>query len=488
MKLSCPHCSQTLELTPEVHAQLQGQPHFDCPECGGAIAVPPMTPQRPSRPEPKAPQAAASTANAVAKTQLGLSRNMRWLGLAALLVLGAVGVFVALRGGNTINTTQNIQQFINNQFFQNLLTSGKATRQALEEMLAIHADESNYVGVSRDKLTWAQAQDLARRAGAQVLALEPEGHDLRQPRLERLAKLFPELHGLTTWVSDADLPALVDSPDLAHASTPERPRQALFQWFSLPEDKRHWMKVVSTNPPSPHLFKTNEFVRAKVEFNNPGPEEVSITVQGLNKGKTVSNVYQASKGSYPVGKGSDEAGFSVRQNSEVDVIQFTMREAVSRKTLVVASLPVKMEWKRDMSDYDLELIAVKAPATLSAKKEIRIPAKAGQKFKVDLTARYKTPSTTKLASHLYLEEAKILPPEIIAELNKNYATTIHFDTGSRPGYKAVVGPGEISYELTGYAPKEPGTYTFKMMLGLFDYQNWSTILKNEHTVTLEVTP
>ena len=41
MNLTCPHCSQTLELTPDVLAALQGQPHFACPMCEGQVAVPP---------------------------------------------------------------------------------------------------------------------------------------------------------------------------------------------------------------------------------------------------------------------------------------------------------------------------------------------------------------------------------------------------------------------------------------------------------------
>lgn len=42
MNLTCPHCSQTLDLAPEVLAALQGQPLFACPMCEGHMAVPQM--------------------------------------------------------------------------------------------------------------------------------------------------------------------------------------------------------------------------------------------------------------------------------------------------------------------------------------------------------------------------------------------------------------------------------------------------------------
>lgn len=487
MNITCPHCSQTLELTPEVHAQLQGQPHFACPLCQGLMAVPPIAPP-PPRPALRQTPSYAKAGAAIGQTQKGMSRNMRVLGIAALLLLGVLAAFLAMRGGNVFNTNQNIQQIINNQFFQNLITSGKTSRQALEEMADIQADGEDFVGVSRDKLTWQEAQDLAKRTSSQILTIEPVGNDLRKPHLDRLTKLFPVLHGLTSWVSEEDLPTLIDSPDLAHATTPERPRQALFQWFSLPEDKRPWVKIKSTTPASPHAFNVGEWVRAKVEYNNPGPNAVRIWVGGSKDGRGVGDISDGSQPHQP-GKGEKEGGFALRRTGEADVIRVTMVDDVTKQTLLVTTLPVSMEWKRDDNAFDIELISVKPPSALSPAKELRIPAKAGQRFKLDLTAKYKTPTTmsTKLASNLLMREANILPPEFIAELSKNHSTTWHFDTQSRPGYKSVFGQGEISFDLTGYAPKTKGTYTFNMNLGLFDSITWDTIKMNEHKVTLEVT-
>ena len=36
MKISCPHCSQHLELDSETLIALEGAPQFDCPTCGGS--------------------------------------------------------------------------------------------------------------------------------------------------------------------------------------------------------------------------------------------------------------------------------------------------------------------------------------------------------------------------------------------------------------------------------------------------------------------
>ncbi len=486
MNIACPHCTQVIELTPEVHAQFQGRPHLACPVCQGLMAVPPM-PTRPPKQAPNRPQGSAIKAADVGRqAHQGVSRNLRILGGVALVVLAGIGVFLAMRGGNVFNTTQNIHQIINNQFFQNLISTGKTTRQTLEEMADIQADGTDFVGVSREKLTWRQAQDLARRTSSQVLAVEPAGNDLRKPHLDQLTKLFPGLHGFTSWVREEDLPALIDSPDLVHSTTPERPRWALFQWHSLPEDKRPWVKIKSTNPPSPHTFNVSEWARVKFDYNNPGPNAVRIWCRGYKGGKSVSDIFDASE-AMAAGKGEKEKGFALRRTGEVEAIQVEMVDDVTKQTLVVTTLPVSMEWKRDKAAFEVEMVTVKPPATLSPAKEVRIPAKAGQKFKLDLTARYKTPLTTKLASNLLLREANILPPEFIAELSKSHSLTWHFDTQSRPGYKSVAGKGDINFDLTGYAPKTKGTYSFNMNLGLFDSVSWDTIKMNEHRVTLEVT-
>lgn len=106
MKITCPHCSQHLELDSETLIALEGASHFNCPTCGGAVAVPEvqavLVPAKqavsslsekaisdalehdPVQPEPKK------------KPSLGLILG----GLGVLAVMAAVAV-VFLGGGTT---------------------------------------------------------------------------------------------------------------------------------------------------------------------------------------------------------------------------------------------------------------------------------------------------------------------------------------------------------------------------------------------------
>lgn len=135
---------------------------------------------------------------------------------------------------------------------------------------------------------------------------------------------------------------------------------------------------------------------------------------------------------------------------------------------------------------DIEITAIKAPVEFTPTKEVRLRAKVGEKFKMELTVWYKTPVPTKLASNLLLKEANILPPEFIAELSAKHSATWHFDTESRPGYHSVNGEDEIIFDLTGYAPKTKGEHKFRMNVGLFDKQTWATEVMKYYPVTLTV--
>jgi hypothetical protein len=54
MRFTCPHCAQNLELDSETLIALEGAPQFDCPTCGGAMAVPQTQVVRvPPKPRPQ---------------------------------------------------------------------------------------------------------------------------------------------------------------------------------------------------------------------------------------------------------------------------------------------------------------------------------------------------------------------------------------------------------------------------------------------------
>ena len=135
---------------------------------------------------------------------------------------------------------------------------------------------------------------------------------------------------------------------------------------------------------------------------------------------------------------------------------------------------------------DIELVSIDVPVEVSADKKVTIRAKSGEKFKINVTAWYRAPVSMKLASNLLMAKANILPPDLLQELQRNHNTTWHFATQSRAGYQAVSGEGDITFDLTSYAPKKSGTFTFDMNLGLFDKQTWATQVLKLYPVTLIV--
>jgi formylglycine-generating enzyme required for sulfatase activity len=137
-------------------------------------------------------------------------------------------------------------------------------------------------------------------------------------------------------------------------------------------------------------------------------------------------------------------------------------------------------------EFDIRLTGVEPPATLAADGAIRVPAQAGERFRIELTVRHRTPVETKLAANLLLREAGFLAPEVIAELEQNHNTTWHFDTESRPGYSSVQGEGTLSFDLTGYAPPQPGEHSFNLNFGLFDKATWATHILKVQPVALIV--
>ena len=48
------------------------------------------------------------------------------------------------------------------------------------------------------------------------------------------------------------------------------------------------------------------------------------------------------------------------------------------------------------------------------------------------------------------------------------------------------GEGEITFDLTAYAPRQPGKYTFTSNIGLFDKQTWATKVLKLYPTTIVV--
>lgn len=497
METTCPHCSQGIEIDPETLESLRGTSHFDCPTCSGLVPVPQaaVLPSTLPNPQVRAPRATVAPAQkqtvitSVLRTYRGLNRNVVILGTVTLLTLGGLAIFIAARkGGKTTNTKTNVtSEAINNKYFTDLIASGATTGANLQLVTNIQPMGVTYLGVSREKLTWEQAQALAKRTASQVLTIEPAGQASRRPVLDAVAGAYPELLGKTTWVMEAGEPRVLDGADVNSVTTLSRPRTALFNWYPVQTDKdRAWVRVTKITPLPRKLYKLREWVKAGVEYNNPGPGEVLIFAMPRAAGKDAEN-YGNRGLKLGKGMGAAEPEFTCTGPARVEEILITMMVAETEAILATTRVPFDAVWEPDPNIIDVEIISVRPPATLSTTKEITIPATAGEKFTLGVTARYKAPDLTKLASNLLLKEAEILPPEFIQELTANHATTWHFDTESRPGYAAVSGEGEISFDLIGYAPRQAGAHTFKTNLGLFDKQSWATKVLKFYPTTIVAT-
>ncbi len=174
-----------------------------------------------------------------------LHRNIRILGAAALLILGALGIWLAKR---PVKETHHVHQkivneIINNEYFTNLVTGGGAERSALEEVAEIVPRADGFIGLSREKLTFAQSSELAGKAGAEILDISFAAREGREELTGWLEESFPGQLGRTAWIRDNHVPKLIDSPDVfephggefySRSSGQEKalntPRHVFLQW------------------------------------------------------------------------------------------------------------------------------------------------------------------------------------------------------------------------------------------------------------------
>ncbi|MCC6884792.1 MAG: hypothetical protein IT576_21730 [Verrucomicrobiales bacterium] len=242
MKITCPHCSQTLELEPEVLAALQGQPHFACPRCKGLMAVPKAT-QPSAAPRRTGPNKPAST---ITTAQRGLNRNLLVLGVVTLLILGGVAAFLASKnGGNIFNTFQNItNQIIHNSYFTQLIADGVTTEKDLEAIAEIRPYGDGFIGVSKDAFNWGQAQDLANRTGAQILAVDEAARDTKPELLTWLSTTFSNHLSAPTWVWDQSEANVLTGVEVLAVKELDGPKKVLLHWqggengTSFPPDRQ----------------------------------------------------------------------------------------------------------------------------------------------------------------------------------------------------------------------------------------------------------
>ena len=231
-QIVCPICAETIAIDLEGLSALSGETECDCPVCGSSIAVP----QR--QPIERETAAAQSAILQVGASQSRLSnRNLIILGVTALLLLGGLGIFLATRKGPATRNTQRqvTVDVANNKFFQDLVASGATKTTDLQQITNIQPMGVTFLGLSREKLTWEQAQALAKKTGAHVLTIEPPGVAMRQPVLDAVATAYPELLG-TDELGNGRRGATSDRWDGRESSDDARPQASgAFQLVSRAE-------------------------------------------------------------------------------------------------------------------------------------------------------------------------------------------------------------------------------------------------------------
>ena len=468
METTCPHCAQGIEIAPEILESLQGSPAFECPACAGAVPVPELVELVPTarvaRPWPVAPSVGKRKAadppvikkrqqslkpkegtveNDPAASRRGLSRNLWILGAMALLTLGGLAAFIGSWQGESIFRIKKdvLNETIHNKFFSDLIASGATTLRKLKASVdRLQPFGIGFVGVSKETFTAAQAQILAKSLGGEVLTIDDSAPAAENALLESITTNFPDLAGSTTWVMNGGEPKVLDSPTVSGVTTLDRPRKVFLGWFPKSPAKGpdgHSVAIQSTAPLVPRIMQAREWVNVTVDYSYTGTGSVYMWATPMFKSKQLAASMASGSDSPVPEQGKIKSRLTFIGLAEIDEISLKMVDAKSRATLAFALLPYRAVWPLDPQQWSLELITIGEPAVLTHAKEISLPVTPRKTLQRHLTAKYKIPETTKLASNLLAKEAGILPPEFVAELSANHGTAWHFDAESRSGYRGV---------------------------------------------------
>ncbi len=209
----CPHCQAEIEIDAETQAALSGQSHFACPACQGAVAVP-------------------GRSQAPSSAHRGINRNLLILGALALLVLGGIGIFLASqKAGDTNTVVQNIRnEILNNTYFTQIIADGVTTKADLEAIADIRPYGDDFIGISKEALTWEQALDLAKRTGASVLAVDDTSIKSRDELVKWLGEVFEPHLSSPVWVREQGQPGVLASAEILAVKKTDGTRKAFFHW------------------------------------------------------------------------------------------------------------------------------------------------------------------------------------------------------------------------------------------------------------------
>lgn len=152
----------------------------------------------------------------ILQTFTQLNRNVRILGSTAILILGGLGAWLALRPARNAVTVgeTSVRQTLRNEYFTKLVASGAAEAEALGKLAVILPYGKGYVGVTSERMGFPEARALAKRMGSEVLDVAITAVERKSELCGWLAASFPGRHGTSSWVLDDGAPAAIDAPDL----------------------------------------------------------------------------------------------------------------------------------------------------------------------------------------------------------------------------------------------------------------------------------
>jgi len=295
-----------------------------------------------------------------------MNRNLRVLGVVALLVLGGIAAFLASRnGGNIFNVFQNVtNQIINNSYFTQLIADGVTTKEDLQAIAEIRPYGEGFIGVSKAALDWERAQDLAKRTGSRILRVDRAGIESREELVTWLETTFDSHLSSPVWALDQWRPSVLVSSEILTVKETDSERRALLHWRPLapalaaatkdePYVNSLGMKFVPV-PGTKVLFCIHETRRKDFAAY---AEEVS-TVNQTWVGHNGYTIPPAEKPDHPV--------FYVSRNDSQAFCKW-----LSKKEGATYRLPTDREWSEAVGIGEEELIDT--PEQLSEKVTGRYP-------------------------------------------------------------------------------------------------------------------
>ena len=169
---------------------------------------------------------------ALLQTTRSLNATTLLLGMMALLTLGALAFFLASRKTGDVTTieTSTKSTQVTNSYFPRLVADGVATAGDLASVTDLGSDGSRFIAVSRQALSFPEAEALAVRVGAAVLNVDPDDEASHGLLAGLIGGAPDQAIGPEVWVLAGGEPHLFDGKGLRDSVAASLERRVLLQW------------------------------------------------------------------------------------------------------------------------------------------------------------------------------------------------------------------------------------------------------------------